>query len=477
MNKLNNILYKLWNNYFIVILIVILISIKISWLNLPFYWDEAWSYAMAIFDMANNGPTLIPGQDNEWLTRGHPLFFYLIASSWLVVYSKTVLSAHLFALFISCCSLFIVHFCTKKIVSVKEANFVALALISQIMFIAQSTLLLPEIFLMGLSFWVFYLYIQKKWWLFIVVSCCLILSKETALVLFFVLLFDKIVLQKLIHRKEYIYNLNLIKELFFITVPLLLFGLFLILQKKNLGYYFYPEHIELMNFNFGAFLKKWGLISEWVFIRQARWIWTFAAIPVLIIVIIKNNITKREIHLLILSGFYILGYLLFSGFNFFTPRYILTLLPFLFLIFTLLIVKCFPCKTGILLLSAAIIGNLVFGFFLSDGEMDTSRRFNQTIIAHKEAINFCEQQQWQDNNINTGFLMTFNMKQPQLGYLNNYEKPFLHCGNFENPDIYICYTKNSEPDKEKIDNDPLYELVKNIVKQNGCVVSIYIRKK
>jgi 4-amino-4-deoxy-L-arabinose transferase-like glycosyltransferase len=156
------IFFKFWNNYFIFSLVLILILIKVSYLQIPFYWDEAWSYAMAIFDMANHGPTLIPGHANEWFTRGHPLFFYFIASSWLVIFGKSVVSAHIFALLISCLSLYLIHFCCRKLFSVSIANIVAITLMSQIMFIAQSTLLLPEIFLMGLSVWVFYLYFQKK---------------------------------------------------------------------------------------------------------------------------------------------------------------------------------------------------------------------------------------------------------------------------------------------------------------------------
>jgi len=100
-SKLNLFLNKVWSKYFIILLILVLILLKLSWLNLPFYWDEAWSYAMAIFDMANNGPTIIPGHADNLLTRGHPLFFYFIASSWLVIFGKTVVSAHIFALFIS----------------------------------------------------------------------------------------------------------------------------------------------------------------------------------------------------------------------------------------------------------------------------------------------------------------------------------------------------------------------------------------
>ena len=471
--KTLNFLNKFWSSYFIYFLILVLVVFKVSWLTLPFYWDEAWSYAMAIFDMANSGPTIIPGHANEWFTRGHPLFFYFIASSWLVIFGKTVVSAHLFALFISCGSLFIIHFCCKKLVSTKVANVVALALLTQSMFIAQSTLLLPEIFLMGLSFLTFYLYLQKKWWFFIAVSSCLILSKETALVLFAILFFDKLFLQKILFRNEYKFDKTFFKEMVFVSVPFLVFGIFLIFQKVNLGYFFYPEHTQMMNFAFGEFLRKLSSISNLLFVTNARLIWLCMAIAALLLGILRRVFIIKEVHLFFLTSVFILGYLVFSSLNFFTTRYLLTLLPFFILLSVIFVVNGFPKKIGNFLITFAIGGSLFYALVFNNNESDISRTFNQTILAHKEAVNFCEDQQWHDKTINTSFLMSFNLKFSQLGYLNNAEKPFLRCGNYENPDVLVFYSSERDPRIEEIRNDANYKLVKQITKANGCWVEIY----
>ncbi|MDR0207356.1 MAG: glycosyltransferase family 39 protein [Bacteroidales bacterium] len=453
-----------------------MIITKISWLKLPFYWDEAWSYAMAIFDMANKGPTIIPGYAHEWFTRGHPLFFYFIASSWLVIFGKSLLSAHLFALFISCSSLFIIHYCSKKLISINVANIVVSALMVQSMFLAQSTLLLPEIFLMGLSFFVFYLYFQKKWWLFITASFCLILSKETALVLFIVFVLDKILIQKLSFRKEYQYDFVFLKETFFVIVPFLFFGIFLIVQKRNLGYFFYPEHTQMVSFAFGEFLKKFSSICEHLFIRDARWIWTVMAIVSLSLGIIKKRFNKKEMHFFIISSVFILGYLIFSALNFFTIRYILTILPFFLLLSTFFVLRILSGKIGNYLVAIAVGVTLFYGLIYNNSESDISRTFNQTVMAHKEAVNFCESQQWHEKEINTSFLMSFNLKFPYLGYLNNGEKTFANVGNYEKSDIYIFYSTESNPRKDEIKEDVNYELVKRITKSNGCIVEIYKKR-
>lgn len=466
-------LSKIWNNFFIFLLIFILIALKTPWLTLPFYWDEAWSYAMAIFDMANHGPTLIPGHANEWFTRGHPLFFYFISSLWLTVFGKTLLSAHLFALLISCFSLYIIHFCSKKLFSTKTANIVALSVMAQIIFIAQSTLLLPEIFLMGLSAWVFYLYLQKKWIAFIAVSFCLILSKETALVLFFALLLDTVILQKLVYRKERQYNITFYKELVFVTIPFLFFAIFLGIQKLNLGYFFFPEHTGLMTLGFKECIDKMASISNLLFMHHSRWIWLCFVIVAVILAIVKKRYLKKDIHIFLLSTVFIFGYILFSSLNFFTPRYILTILPFLFMIYIPHIIKYIPSKTGAFLIGIAIGCNLYYSFFSSNGEMDFKRTFNQSIIAHKEAVNFCESQNWQDKTINTGFLMSFNLQYPQLGYLNNVDKPFSQCENYEFPEIFIFYSSEINSRRDEIKENPDYILAKRIEKSNGCYVEIY----
>jgi len=471
--KTSDILTKLWSDYFILLLIFALIAFKVSWLTLPFYWDEAWSYAMAIFDMANSGPTIIPGHANEWLTRGHPLFFYFIASSWLVIFGKTVFSAHLFALLISCGSLFIIHFSCKKMISIPVANIVALALMTQAMFLAQSTLLLPEIFLMGLTFWVFYLYFQKKWWLYILVSFCLILSKETALVLFSVLFFDKILLQKIIYQNECKYNMIFFKEFFFVIIPFLFFGVFLFIQKLNLGYFFFPEHTQMMSFVFSDFLNKLFSISAVLFIRNARLIWLIIGIAALLFGIIKKRFSKKDVHLFIVSSVFIIGYLVFSSLNFFTTRYLLTLLPFFLLLSTIFVVRSFSKKIRIALFVIVISGTLYYSLVYNNGEADVNLTLNQTIMAHKEAVNFCELQQWHDKTIDTWFLMGFNLKFPHLGYLNNKEKPFSKFSNDLFPDVFIFYSIERDSRIDEIKNDANYKLVKQITKPNGCNVEIY----
>jgi len=147
-----------------------------------------------------------------------------------------------------------------------------------------------------------------------------------------------------------------------------------------------------------------------------------------------------------------------------------------YLFHTIIIFRGFSGQIENILVSIAVIVNSYFNFALKVGEGDCVHTFKQTIIAHRESVHFCELQQWQDKYINTCFLMCYNLKYPQLGYLNDTAKPFNYCGNYEFPDIFIFYSTCNDFNKEVIECNSNYKLVKHIEKPNGCYVSIYEKK-
>lgn len=396
------------------------VLLKIPYLSLPFYWDEAWSYAMAIFDMAQNGPTLIPGHANEWFTRGHPLMYYFLSSSWLRIFGTNLLSAHIFSLLISVIALLSIFYVFGKILDSQSALFISLAVAVQSMFLSQSTLLLPEIFLMLLSVWVFYSYISKKWFLYIFFSTILVLSKETALILILVILFDKIFLSKLLYLSDSENNKNFIKELTILFIPVLVFVMFLLIQKRNLGYLFYPEHISMTNFDLHSIKNNFINYGSQLIWSHTRYIWLFMALISLGYAIATHNKLPRQlVHFLILSLFFIIAYLIFSSINFFTNRYLLTLLPFYFFIVITLVAHAIEKKKYVaIVLSVFLIVNLINTYALK-GEGDCELSFRNTVICHREAVNYCETKNYYDYYVNTGFLMSFNLKYPHLGYLKS----------------------------------------------------------
>ena len=114
--------------YFIPVLvgIVCLILFKLPHLYLPYYADEAWSYAPAIKIMAQNGPSLLPGAISADYTRGHPLLFYFLSSSWIRLFGDSNFSLHSFALLISVLLVLAVYFSGKKFLNKEGLSYTSI---------------------------------------------------------------------------------------------------------------------------------------------------------------------------------------------------------------------------------------------------------------------------------------------------------------------------------------------------------------
>src|SRR6185295_19427051 len=78
--------------------ILLLWIYKFPFLSLPFFTDEAWSYAPAVWAMYQSHPCLVPGCIPVDLYRGHPLLFYFISASVAKIFGFTPFVLHLFAL-------------------------------------------------------------------------------------------------------------------------------------------------------------------------------------------------------------------------------------------------------------------------------------------------------------------------------------------------------------------------------------------
>ena len=87
-------------HWLLFLLIIVFILLKLEAMSLPFFWDEAWSYLPAIREMAEKGPSLLPGSIHTELYRGHPLVFYFLSSIWMKLFGHSLPISHLFPLII-----------------------------------------------------------------------------------------------------------------------------------------------------------------------------------------------------------------------------------------------------------------------------------------------------------------------------------------------------------------------------------------
>ncbi len=247
--------------------------LKLPYFNIHYFWDEAWVYGPAVDNLLNNG------FGDKWiiredLTRGHPVFFHLVIGSISKLLGSSVWSNHIAATLIAIgvslsIYLIVAHF-TSRIMGL----LAAIALLIQSAFFSQSAMVLPEVLLAGLIILSFYYYSVKLFWYSALFASLAMLTKESASMLFVAVGIYELGMLVLSPSDDTIKNrINRLLILASGTVP---FFLFLAYQKFKLGYFLYPEHLGMINFELNNFKYLYKLIYDFVFEEQGRYYFVYA---------------------------------------------------------------------------------------------------------------------------------------------------------------------------------------------------------
>jgi hypothetical protein len=115
------------------------------------------------------------------------------------------------------------------------------------------------------------------------------------------------------------------------ALPLLVYGLFLLLQKYQHGWYFFPEHVGLMRFQLQSICSASLNVLFLLFIDQGRW---FLSTMVLAAIFFFRDTFFSGHYLRLLLIFLALLILstIFCSVNYFVPRYQLYMYPFLMIL-------------------------------------------------------------------------------------------------------------------------------------------------
>lgn len=452
------------------IVIILFIITRLNYLNLPFYWDEAWSYATAVFDLAENKLPVLPGTIDPNLTRGHPPVFYFLSASWVKIFGPHLVPVHIFPLLVSVIFISAVFFITRNLYNHFTALTALLLLPLQTLFLSQSTQLLPEIMLALWTVLTFYAYFKRKWILFMIFSILLIMTKETGMVLIGTLFLDKLLIERFFTRGQKKPVKWRIRELAIMSIPLLAFAIFMVLQKIRNGWFLYPGHLDLTILDPREILNRTHLFLSRLLFRNGKNIFFIFSAMAFIYLLIKKSVSRYAAHLLVFSALFILLYIAFSSVNFFTTRYLLSVLPFFIIPCSWLITQ--GLKTNLHKVSALALFMLIFGYyaFVAEpcSEQDTSPGYKNTVLLQKQAVNFAEDMQWQQKSIYATFLMQYYLTDPELGYLNDRAHPFTDISNGagKDYDLYIFCSNENDPLHAKIQNDRNFKQVKRF--ENDC---------
>ena len=453
-----------------VLVLVAFIVIKFGHLDISYFWDECWVYAPAIQYMADAGPSLLPGKVDLYLTRGHPLFFHFLGGAWLSVFGKSFVAAHSFPLFISVLFSGSLYYILQKIWDTKIAFYTTTLFLFQIVFMAQSSMVLPEVLVAALSILSIYSFVVRQWVWYIVWGCLLLLTKETGIIA--IMACNSYVALSLVFGK------SSLKELLYSLIPYLSFAFFLLVQKIEYGWYLYPEHVSMMEFNPDVIIKKFKSIFNFLVIHQGR-AKLFALAIILCLLsydhVKYSRLTKTQRRFINCFGIFFLGYVIFSCLNFLTFRYLLVLLPLLILAAVVLI--C--CSTeGLKKLDHIVLVSLLLLYVCNFDQRTPARDINLSYLEYcpiqEELVQYLEDQNLYQEYIYADFLNTAPLTEPFAGYrTTSNEFSFVNKWNKQPNQKYVVINSiESAHKKDKLEKDPKAKFLKRF-ERGGIWLEVY----
>jgi hypothetical protein len=421
--------------YLIIIPLLFVGIVKIPHLKLPYFWDEAWSYFPAVYKMYENGPGLLPGALPLWDAKGHPLFFFFLSSLWMKIAGTSVFWVHVLPLLISLVTLIAVFILLKKHVNTRAANIAIVLFSIQSLFLAQATMLLPEMLITLLLILSIHTYLNEKYLWFALVASVMVMTKETSIV--FVggfLVFHFITFLK--NRKQF---RKFFKESILISIPILVYGIFLIIHKKVFGSFFFEDHMGYVQFSFAPVVKKLKIAAGIIFINYGRIVVLLTVVGAIAIILFKRQKLKNK-KLLAILVFQTIIFLLFSAFNFYTQRYMLGLLA-LFMILAGVILEQVKLKNIALngLVLTIIIAVPLYFTFTKKSSSDSNLGYVEVVKVHQQMVKYCEEQGWHDQPVAASFNLIFCLRNPHLSYVSSDQgfSNVVHLRKFREAEIFL----------------------------------------
>lgn len=447
MNKIKEHIYII----LFLLLIIAFFTLKKESIGLPYYWDEAWVYAPALIEMSEMGPTLLPNVISTDLTRGHPLLFHFLGGCWIKFFGDSLFSNHMFAISISLALLLSVFSLLYK--KDKAAAFFASALLTlQQVFLAQSSLLLPEMMLSLFVFLALFFYSERKTKLYILSASLAFMVKESALMIIPTLLLYEL-LNYILNKKTFF---DVVKKSLVVAIPLIIPIIFFTIQYSIYGWVFFPEHM-----NYAVEDKLQGLFFSIdayknVFYYQSRFYLLIAflsSIAIYFFLIKKNDLTIKELkynlNFIFINFLFVFLFGIFYGFNFQSCRYLLVAVVLIVVSITyitsILLGEKPIIKNGILVLTSTIF---IININNSDSVGDDSPNVNRAIKVHKKIVEYFENNKLHKKSIYANFVISNALNSDVSGYkiTNDYfinagidspeEREFYIFTNIEPSDIY-----------------------------------------
>jgi hypothetical protein len=518
------------DRWVLILTLIAFTAFKIHHLYYPYFWDESWPYAAGVADMYKHGISLVPGAVDPFISRGHPLLFHAAAATWGKLFGMSHVSMHSFALLISLLFLTAIYEGMLKLFNVRVAILSLLLVVSQTIFMVQSSMLLLEVLVAFLAFLSLYHYVRGNYLQTGIYLSMLFLTKESGLIMGFVLGVDALINLRTFSKQTIKEHLA---RLLSIGIPCIVMGTFFLLQKKINGWYILPLYSDLVehkwdNFwhvfrnavNTAMFTKDYrywyyfiaAILAIYAAVAKKLW-WLLAILPPMVLTyymigdqgpkqyndslvhflalvvsyaLMAFGLSRRSVfsnwpqrHFIILAISFIICFLIFSASNFFTDRYLLaTMIPGMTLI--AIVVDKATAGTQQWLYFVATAGVLYvsgYSYIHDEGNGDTDRAAFSGMELQQSAVDYLISRNAQNLPVAAAsFMHREHLTDPTTGFIDSVN--IFHNVKWEITDsTRFVVMDNIEPEKrdEDIRKSPDFKLVLKKDKGLGWL-EIYERK-
>lgn len=451
----------------------ILIVYKFNDIFLPYFWDEMAGYMTGVIYMVDHGISLHPSSVPHQLSYGHPLLMHATMAGVARIFGCTVVVMHITTLvftFLLALGTYLLAYTLTK--NYTASVFAYLLLLAQPVLIAQSTQVLLEVFLAMHCVYAIYFYIRGKYYWACLFALFAVLTKETGLVLTIALILT--VLFDQVTKSDWIRTRRL---LLLYIVPLIVFAIFLLLQKQTYGWYLNPTNVGKSKLTLDSMLQKtWDYSIEFTFINQGRLVLT--AILLLAGISYFRNLKKQGKKLsfnpdLVLPILFFLGFFLFSSIADTLERYFLLAIPFVVILFAsgILYLGTIHRLAPMCILLMCIVANLL--------SINNRRRCSEADVSyrdmartHKMIMDYVNSGRFSRDTIGFSFPLLYAPLDSRYGYFN--EKHFIADTSFVKHASFFVYTSPGNFDWNPPDTQRLTEVV---IFKSGCSSAMLYKKR
>jgi hypothetical protein len=492
------------------------ILIRAQYLDMAFYWDEAWVYVPGIRHMADAGPSLLPDAIPEYYSRGHPLLFYFLGSIWIKIFGTSYIAFHSFPLFISTILLLVTFFTVKEWTNGLIGLVVIVLLSVERNFFNEAGNVLPEIMIALFFVLSVRYFLKERYFLYFIYASLGILTKESGIVIPIALLLLNFLSLSITSPTNLLTKVEIRKKILILS-PLSVFLLFMLIQYAYKGWFLFPEHTNMMLKKSAEFVHKFNVIFYWLF-EEGKMYW-FGGVFVFLIVLGNKTLENINLYIAIvglLTGFYILKqfsydieflallafasilgavkiigghlfkneekklknilfanfivgflYLIFNTLSALTARYLIALLPFGFFLYTMAIKKLSQNRAIFLLVVTFLYVITLLSNF-EKGQTGNIANQENFVKTRQELVGFLEKRNLFDKSIGINEFVIFRiLADNYAGFLSS-DKVFsnLSLDTNETKEIIIVSNVGQYPD---IIKSGMYQLLQKFEKDQNWI--------